>query len=222
VKYLALCLLALALSIPAVAQDDKPLSDETKTLIEQMEEADAGAQFRLGLMFATELKNEKEAVYWYRKAADQGYAEAQWHLGVAYHGGEGVLKDHKEAVKWYRKAADQGHAWGQAFLGEMYMNGQGVLKDDKEAVKWYRKAADQGLELAQGNLGVMYEYGQGVLMDYVTAYAWYSLGAFNGNKMGQENRDKLAEKMTPEQIAKAQELSRDLLKQIEENKKKAK
>jgi hypothetical protein len=36
-KYLALCLLAVALSIPAVAQEDKPLSDETKALIEKAE-----------------------------------------------------------------------------------------------------------------------------------------------------------------------------------------
>jgi len=32
-KYLAPCLLALALSIPAVAQEEKPLSDYTNSLI---------------------------------------------------------------------------------------------------------------------------------------------------------------------------------------------
>jgi TPR repeat protein len=47
-------------------------------------------------------------VYWYQKAADQGYAEAQSNLGIAYAFGKGVLKDDKQAVYWYQKAADQG------------------------------------------------------------------------------------------------------------------
>jgi TPR repeat protein len=40
-------------------------------------------------------------VYWYQKAADQGYAEAQSILGVMYANGKGVLKDDKQAVYWY-------------------------------------------------------------------------------------------------------------------------
>jgi TPR repeat protein len=39
------------------------------------------------------LKDYKQAVYWYQKAADQGYAEAQSILGVMYAFGKGVLKD---------------------------------------------------------------------------------------------------------------------------------
>jgi TPR repeat protein len=48
-------------------------------------------------------------VKWYRKAADQGYAAAQYNLGVCYDNGGGVVQDKAEAVKWYRKAADQGN-----------------------------------------------------------------------------------------------------------------
>ena len=51
-----------------------------------------------------------EAVKWYRKAADQGDAFAQYNLGVMYDNGEGVPQDQAEAVKWYRKAAEQGDA----------------------------------------------------------------------------------------------------------------
>jgi TPR repeat protein len=37
------------------------------------------------LIFDTNtLKDYKQAVYWYQKAADQGYAEAQSILGVMY------------------------------------------------------------------------------------------------------------------------------------------
>jgi TPR repeat protein len=38
------------------------------------------------------LKDDKQAVYWYKKAADQGDAEAQSILGVMYANGKGVLK----------------------------------------------------------------------------------------------------------------------------------
>jgi TPR repeat protein len=42
------------------------------------------------------LKDYKQAVHWYQKAADQGYAEAQSILGVMYAFGKGVLKDDKQ------------------------------------------------------------------------------------------------------------------------------
>ncbi|MEG1788763.1 MAG: tetratricopeptide repeat protein, partial [Kiritimatiellia bacterium] len=53
-------------------------------------------------------RDEAEAVKWYRMAAAQGYAAAQYNLGVCYAKGEGVARDTVEAVKWYRKAAEQG------------------------------------------------------------------------------------------------------------------
>ncbi len=52
-------------------------------------------------------KDEEEAVKWYRKAAEQEYASAQYTLGVRYASGRGVGKDEEEAVRWYRKAAKQ-------------------------------------------------------------------------------------------------------------------
>ena len=42
----------------------------------------------------------------YRKAAEQGDAEAQNRLGVCYEYGKGVPQDYQEAVKWYRKAVE--------------------------------------------------------------------------------------------------------------------
>ena len=50
-----------------------------------------------------------EAVKWYRKAGEQGYAMAQYNLGAMYGFGLGVEQDHTEAVEWYRKAAEQGY-----------------------------------------------------------------------------------------------------------------
>ena len=86
------------------------------------------------------IKNEKEAFKWYKKAAEQGDAWAQNNLGVCYENGQGVTKDKKEAAKWYRKAAEQGEASAQFYLAEMYEQGEGVDRDIAEAVKWYNEA----------------------------------------------------------------------------------
>jgi TPR repeat protein len=81
-------------------------------------------------------------------------------------------------------------------------------KDDfNPAVSWYRKAADQGLSEAQHNLGLMYANGQGVAQDYVQAHKWFNLGATSGNAAAVKNRDLVASKMTPAQIAEAQRLA---------------
>ena len=156
----------------------------------------------------------KEAAKWYRKAAEQGHPEAQYNLGVMLGTsglGRGIEKNEKEAAKWYRKAADQGVPDAQYNLGWMYDNGAGVPENDKEAVMLYRKAAEQGHAKAQNELGFMYRYGEGALEDDVTAYAWYNIAAANGNENGKENKSELTEEMAPEQIAKAQDLSREML-----------
>ena len=49
-------------------------------------------------------QNKEEAVKWYRKAAEQGDADAQNSLGYYYERGEGVAKDLGKAIEWYRKS----------------------------------------------------------------------------------------------------------------------
>ena len=48
-------------------------------------------------------QDDAEAVKWYRKAAEQGHADAQTILGMMYKEGKGVPQDDAEAVKWYLK-----------------------------------------------------------------------------------------------------------------------
>jgi len=89
-------------------------------------------------------KDHTTAVTWYRKAADQGDANAQCNLGMMYFNGRGTAPDHAEAAAWFRKAAQQGHASGQFNLGLMCEKGKGVPQDYRFAAAWYRRAADQG------------------------------------------------------------------------------
>ena len=84
-----------------------------------------------------------EAVKWYRRAAEQGRADAQANLGVMYSNGQGVPQDYAEAVKWSRRAAEQGHAHAQAFLGTLYGLGRGVPQDYVQAHMWLNLAASR-------------------------------------------------------------------------------
>ncbi len=140
---------------------------------------DASAQNSLGDKYYNS-KDYSRAVYWYRKAAEQGNAYAQFNLGYCYQYGNGVTKDYAEAVKWYQKAAEQGNAYAQFNLGLCYEQGDGVTTSITEAVKWYRKAAEQGLAQAQLNLGNCYYYGKGLTKDYDEAVKWFRKAAAQG------------------------------------------
>ena len=84
----------------------------------------------------------------WRQRAEQGNADAQVKLGVAYYFGNGVAQDYVESVKWYRKAADQGDATAQLKLGLAYDEGKGVTQDYAEAHKWYNLSAAAGNTIA--------------------------------------------------------------------------
>jgi TPR repeat protein len=89
------------------------------------------------------------------RKAEQGYAIAQYNLGVMYANGRGVPKDYVEAVKWWSKAAEQGHAAAQYNLGSMYDNGEGVPEDDAEAYAWWNVAEAGGHKSAQKNRDII-------------------------------------------------------------------
>jgi TPR repeat protein len=63
--------------------------------------------------------NYKIAAHWYRRAAEQGYPNAQNNLGVAFNDGRGVAQSYDEAVKWLRLAAAQGLADALNNLGDV-------------------------------------------------------------------------------------------------------
>ena len=147
-------------------------------------------QLRVGWMYETGngiSQDYAEAVKWYRKAAEQGNANAQCNLGYMYENGYGVTKDYAEAVKWYRKAAEQGYARGQCNLGLCYRYGRGIDQDYTQALYWYHKSAEQNYERAQAEIGIFYDYGYGVTKDYAEAAKWYRKAAEQGYAFAQCN-----------------------------------
>ena len=142
--------------------------------------------------------------------------EAQSLLGLMYYHGRGVKQDDAEAAKWFRLAADQDEPRAQFNLGVMHAEGQGVPQDYVQAIKWYRLAAEQGEARAMFNLGVSYAEGQGTDQNYILAYMWFNLAAprflpseADRRRVALHNRDLTASRMSREQIAEAQRLSRE-------------
>jgi len=122
---------------------------------------------------------DKKAFVCFAKAAIQGHAEGQYHLGKMYERGCGVTENEDGAVQWYTKSAEQGDAEAQLALGWMYAR----KKDKKKAVKWLTKAAEQGYgdSMTQSWLGLMYETGQGVTKNQKKAVKWYTKAAEQGD-----------------------------------------
>jgi hypothetical protein len=115
--------------------------------------------------------------------------------------------DYAYAVLEWRRLAEEGHALAQGSLGVMYNEGLSVAQNYDKAVAWFGKAAEQGHAEAQNNLGLMYEKGHGVTQDFVQAQMWFNLAAAKGDEDATKNRDIVAGKMTPAQIAEAQRLA---------------
>lgn len=103
-----------------------------------------------------------EAMKWYKKGAEQGYADAKDKLGWFYEVGWGIPQDYDKAVEWYREAAQDGSIIGQYDLGRCYENGWGVSQDYVEAAKWYLEAAERGNINASYDLSDCCEKGLGV------------------------------------------------------------
>jgi len=130
----------------------------------------ADIQFKLGVHLVD--KDLKEAMRYYRLAADKGHADAQCALGAAYSAGDGVNLNHKEALRLYKLAAAQGHAEGQCRLGIAYSIVWDIIEVDKDHEVWdilafdvdqnkeaahlWKLAARQGHREAQFYLGQWY------------------------------------------------------------------
>lgn len=130
-RLLPFCAGAIALSASGLAQVS---TDASKAMSQA---AAAGAR-----------GDPAEALRWYRKAAEQGDAGAQYHLGFSYAKGQGVPQNHVQAMRWYRLAAEQGDSSAQYNLGVMYEKGLGATANIVEAYKWFSLAVAGGDSLA--------------------------------------------------------------------------
>ena len=130
-------------------------------------------QYALGVCYAKGKeveKNSEAAFWWYRQAAKNGRAKAQYMLGLHC----AKKGDIEGAVKWYCRATrndgevfsrwveKNGNALVQYIMGVCYFDGDGVQENSEKAVVLFTKAAKKNHARAQYLLAVCYANDNGV------------------------------------------------------------
>ena len=109
--------------------------------------------------------------------AEDGDAEAQFHLGALYANGRGVKFDLDEATQWLTKAADQNDFSAMTLLGWITLqqeDGESGIK----AMEWYQKSAEAGDIDAQCSIGDLHITGAaGIEPNAKAMLYWYEQAA---------------------------------------------
>lgn len=122
-----------------------------------------------------------EALKWYRRSAEQGYAAAQFIIGSYYLRGEGGLPtDTGLAIGWMGRAAEQGYSPALSALIEMYDLGDKVQADPAESFRLLKLWAAHGDLNAQWHVGMRLGEGLGVDRNDTEAVRWFQKAAARG------------------------------------------
>jgi uncharacterized protein len=144
------------------------------------------AQYNLALSYylgkCGVVKDVNLAAFWFQKAAELGFTEAEFIMGVLADKGIGVQKSVPKSIEWYKKAIAKNHTKAQFNLGLILYEGFGVTKDPTQAVDLFQKAAQQGEPQAQYRLGLAYLEGKGIPKNESLAREWFEKAASNGNE----------------------------------------
>lgn len=140
--------------------------------------------------------------------AESGNADAQFLAGLRCASNKEAA-DFTHAIEWYLKAAEQNHILAQFNLGIMYTNGQGVVPNEGQAEIWFDRAARQQDPGAQHYLG-MRRYRasfegtpQQMHESRIEAYKWFALAATLGYQDSDLTRNRVASKMSRQDVAEA-------------------
>jgi TPR repeat protein len=204
--------------------------DEAERWLTLAAQKDIHAKAWLGGLYSSsdfDRRNDTEAAHLFAEIANSGTDDQELLKSVEFGLGEilyqectgylisldcgrnksSPMKNDQAAAHWFEKAASQGHTYAQFQLATMYENGRGVPQDFGEAAKLYEAAAAGRHEEATVMLGQLYVRMKNLPM----AYMWYNIAAADSRHEAAERRDKVASRMSPEQIAEGQKLTRDYL-----------
>jgi TPR repeat protein len=172
----ALGLGLVVLALPAGARASEPDVSRLRVDAERgsiKQEVELGAAYFAGRGVA---QDEKQAAYWYEKAANAGDPGAQLEIGYLYQMGIGVRRDPATAVRWYERAASSGLVTAKVNLGVAYLLGDGAKQDPSFAEGLFHQAYSRGSGTAASYLGEMYFYGKGVARDEAAGEHWFEAG----------------------------------------------
>jgi TPR repeat protein len=127
------------------------------------------------------------AIEQFRPLVAEGYAPAQYQMGIVYQHGYGVPKDGMKALELFKLSANQNYSDALFELALIYSEGKLVKQDLKKAFDLTYKAAKKSLASAQFNLAVMYANGTGTKQDDFKASRWYQAAANQNYVLAQYN-----------------------------------
>jgi localization factor PodJL len=191
-----------AASAPAAgAKDASPLETARSLYDDSVHKIEAG---------------DTSAVNDLKRAANLGFAPAQFYLGRLYEAGAaGLVKDMTEARRWTQRAAQGGDSAAMYNLASYLYAGDGGPKDPAGAVEWFRKAAERGVVNSQYNLAQLYETGHGVTKNLPEAYKWYLVAAAAGDPESKANLQTLKSQVPADARATAERAAAALHSQLE-------
>lgn len=203
---------------PAVTDAIKPAVDAAMSLPEAIgptalrdaaNAGDAKALYEIGTRYAeargTTAADMKAAAQWYEKAAELGFAPAQYRIGNLYEKGNGVERDAARAKTWYQLAAAQGNASAMHNLAVLFAMGADGTVDNDSATRWFTSAAELGVKDSQFNLGILAAKGVGMAQNLEESYKWFALVAKQGDGDAATKRDEIAKALSPAQLKRAKE-----------------
>ena len=144
-------------------------------LLPLVENGNAEAQYYWGFIYETEIvdnhyRDDKEALYWYELAAEQGFPKA--YLAMSQHdefeAKAPELLELANQAGLFEMTPEELGADGCTWVGMYYSNNQ----DYKNGHKWFEKGAEMGCASSMNNLGFLYYQGLGVKKNLDVALKW--------------------------------------------------
>jgi localization factor PodJL len=179
-----------------------PLAPRNASLEQAAQSGDLTAQYELALQRLAAGRTP-EGVSLLRRAADRGFAMAQYRLAKLYERGEGVPTDLAIARQWTERAAAAGNRRAMHDLGVYFARGEGAPLDEAAAFRWFRQAAELGVADSQYNLGVLYQQGRGVNASASEALFWFLVAARQGDQDASARATSLEAQLAAPQAAQA-------------------
>lgn len=194
-----------------VSIDEVPEAAGPVAMREAAASGDAKAIYLVGDYFFGGVSGQSgndlgEALKWYEKSANLGYAPAQYRVGNFYEKGFGGTRDLMKAQTWYQLAAEQGNAAAMHNLAVLFANGPDGTPDVASATRWFEKAAELGVKDSQFNLGILSAQGNNGAIDLPTSYKWFSIVAKTGDEDAKAKRDQVAEALSEDQRTSTQKI----------------
>ncbi|MRE39452.1 hypothetical protein GIJ60_11595 [Klebsiella quasipneumoniae] len=111
----------------------------------------------LGIVYDNEIKDYKQAVYFFSHGVEKGNANAMINLATMYYYGRGVTTDYKKAKDLLISSAKLNNSDAQAILaGCYYIPCNGYSQDYNESLKWGLKASNNNDTSVYDIIGAIY------------------------------------------------------------------